>query len=131
MIFRRLIMALAAAAAFATSAAVCVAALAFALYALVEPLVGRAGAAGIVAGAAALLIALVAMGVTLQARRQRRLAAVTRGGNVMERLLAMVREKPVMAISAALGAGFMAIRNPKYLGAAIRAFLDGRAPRRR
>ena len=131
MIFSRLIMALAAAAAFATSAAVCVAALAFALYALVEPQVGRAGAAGTVAGATALLIALVGLAVILKARRKREAAALTRGGNMVERLLALVRDKPVMAVYAALGAGFMAIRNPKYLGAAIRAFLDGRAPRRR
>ena len=44
MIFRRLLMAFVAIAAIATSASVVVVALAFALYALVEPYVGRAGA---------------------------------------------------------------------------------------
>src|SRR5665213_1285019 len=102
---RRLFLTLAAAAAFATSASICVVALAFALYALVEPYVGRAGGAAIVAGAAV--------------------------GGVAERVLRFVREKPVVAISAALGAGFLAVRNPRYLGAAVRAFFEGREiPRR-
>jgi hypothetical protein len=36
-----------------------------------------------------------------------------------------------MAISTALAAGFMAVRNPGYLGAAIRSFIEGREPPRR
>ncbi len=39
-----------------------------------------------------------------------------------------LREKPVVAISAAIGAGFLAVRNPRYLGAAVRSFLEGREP---
>jgi hypothetical protein len=35
------------------------------------------------------------------------------------------RDKPVVAVGAALGAGFLAVRNPKYLGAAIRSFIEG------
>ena len=128
---RRLILALAAAAAFAASAAVCVVALAFALYALVEPYVGRAGAAAIVAAVAALIIAGAALfvGAAAKAKRGRRVPAAV--GGVVERLMRFVREKPVVAISAALAAGFLAVRNPRYLGAAVRAFFEGRdVPRR-
>ena len=128
---RRLFLTLAAAAAFATSASICVVALAFALYALVEPYVGRAGAAAIVAAVAALVVALAALfiGATAKSKRDNRPAAAV--GGVVERVLRFVREKPVVAISAALGAGFLAVRNPRYLGAAVRAFFEGREiPRR-
>ena len=129
---RRLFLTLAAAAAFATSASICVVALAFALYALVEPYLGRAGGAAVVAATAALVVALAALfvGASARSKRDRRPAAAAVGG-VVERVLRFVREKPVLAISAALGAGFLAVRNPRYLGAAVRAFFEGREiPRR-
>jgi len=126
---RRLFLAMAAAAAFSASAAVCVVALAFALYALVAPSVGQAGAAAIVAAAAALLIAAAALVMAASARGKR--AAAQPVGGVRDRLIRFVREKPVMAVSAALGAGFLAVRNPLYLGAALRAFFEGREPPRR
>jgi hypothetical protein len=128
---RRLVLALAAAVAFAASAAVCVVALAFALYALVEPYLGRAGAAAVVAAAFALLMALGAAFAGAAAKRGRDRRPPVLAGRPMERFLRFVREKPVVAISAALGAGFLAIRNPRYLGAALRAFFEGReVPRR-
>ena len=131
MILRRLLLGLAAAAALSASAAVCVVALAFALYALVEPSVGRAGAAAIVAGPPALIIALTAAFIGAAARSKARKQAGA-AGQPVERLMRLVREKPVMAISAALGAGFLAVRNPRYLGAAIRAFFEGeQVPARR
>jgi hypothetical protein len=127
---RRLFLALAAAAAFAASAAVCVVALAFALYALVEPSLGRAGAAATVAASAALVIALAALMMSVAAKAKRGKAPPKMGGP-MDRIVRFVRDKPVVAISAALAAGFLAIRNPRYLGAAMRAFFEGRElPRR-
>ena len=59
-LIRRLTVGLLAAAVLATGASVVVVALAFALYALVTPYVGRAGGAAVVAAAAALLIAAIA-----------------------------------------------------------------------
>jgi hypothetical protein len=126
---RRLFLILAAAAAFAAGAAICVVALAFALYALVQPNVGRAGAAAIVAGVAALLIALAGLFIGLAAKEKPSKAVPP--GSVVDRVIRFVREKPVVAISAALGAGFLAIRNPLYLGAALRAFIEGRETPRR
>ncbi len=127
MIVRRLILALAAAAAVAASAATCVVALAFTLYALVEPLVGRAGAAAILTGATALMVALGAMVLMAMARppRRARPRAATAAG-LADRAVDFVREKPVVAIAGALAVGFLAVRNPGYLGSAVRAFIEGR-----
>ena len=128
MILRRLILGLAGAAAFAASAAVSVVALAFALYALAEPYVGRAGAAAIVVGAAALLMALCAGVILIAARpRRRKPVAAKVAANMVERVLDFIREKPIVAVGTALATGLMAVRDPKYVGAAFRAFVEGRA----
>ncbi len=128
---RRLLLGVIAAAAMAASASVLVVALAFALYALVEPTLGRAGASAAVAGAAALLIGLLAMTIALMAKGKRRKPKLDATGGVVERIFELVRDQPLVAISAALGAGLLALRNPTYLGSAIRAFLDGRPPPKR
>jgi hypothetical protein len=128
---RRLLLGLIAAAAMAASASVLVVALAFALYALVQPYFGPAGAAAAVAGAAALLIGLLGLTIALIARVKRPKPKPHSMGGIVEQILELLREKPVMAISAAIGAGFLAIRNPTYLGSAIRAFLEGRPPPKR
>lgn len=120
---RRLFLGLAAAAAFAAAAAVLVFALAFALYALAEPYAGRAGAAAILAGVTALLMAVTALLIGRAARpRKRDLPASA--GSVVDRAFRFLKDNPAVAISAAVGAGFMAIRNPGYLGSAIRAFVE-------
>ena len=128
---RRLLLGVIAAAAMAASASVLIVALAFALYALVEPTLGRSGAAAVVAGAAALLIALLALTIALISRARRPKPKPDSAGGVLERIFELVRDQPVMAIGAALGAGFLAMRNPTYLGSAIRAFLEGRPPPKR
>jgi len=127
-ILRRIILFLASATALATAAGVIVVALAYGLYALVRPAVGPAGGAAVVAGAAALLIGLLGLVMALAARRPRRRREPE---TMVDRFVEFVRDKPVTAIAAAIAAGLMAVRNPKYLGAAIRAFVEGRdAPRR-
>jgi hypothetical protein len=124
-IFRRILLALMAAATLAAASAVVVVALAFALYALVEPYLGKPGAAATVALVTAILIAFAGMAMALAGRGGPRRAASTLSGGFLERALAFVREKPIVAASAAIAAGLMASRNPKYLGEAIRAFLEG------
>lgn len=124
-------MALAAAAAAAASAMVCVVALAFGLYALLVPSLGRPGAAAIVAASAALLIALIAM--ILGRRPKRKPAKKASGGTAkaLDRALDLLGDKPLAAAVAALAAGFLAIRNPGYLGAVVRAFVDGQEKTKR
>jgi hypothetical protein len=128
---RRLLLGLIAAAAMAASASVLVVALAFALYALAQPYLGAAGAAAAVAGAAAILIGLLGATIALMGRAKRPKPKPHSVGGVVEQIFELVREKPVMAIAAALGAGLMAVRNPTYLGSVIRAFLEGRPPPKR
>jgi hypothetical protein len=129
-IFRRLLFLLAAATMLAVSSGVVVIALAYALFALVRPYVGPAGGAAVVAGAAALLIGLIGLTFALMARRPRRKA--NEPESVTERIVDFVKSKPITAVGGAIAAGILAIRNPGYLGSAIRAFIEGReAPRGR
>ncbi|HUO11417.1 MAG TPA: hypothetical protein VMU37_01550 [Caulobacteraceae bacterium] len=125
MILRRVILFLASATALATAAGVIVVALAYALYALVRPSLGPAGGAAVVAGAAALLIGLLGfvMGRAAKGPRRRR---SREPDALVDRLVDFIRDKPITAIAAAVAAGLMTVRNPKYLGAAIRAFVEGR-----
>jgi hypothetical protein len=124
-IFRRVLLALIAAATFAAAAGVIVVALAFALYALTEPNLGRAGAAAMVALVTAVLIGLAGMVMALAGRGRRPKATPAMSGGVLERAIAFVRQKPIATAAAAIAAGLMASRNPKYLGEALRAFFEG------
>jgi hypothetical protein len=130
-IFRRLLFLLAGATALAVSAGIVVVALAFALYALAEPYVGRAGAAGIVALAAALLIGVLGFGLARSGRRPARKPKPGEPDTITDRIFDFVRSKPVTAIAGAVAAGILAVRNPGYLGSLIRAFVEGREGRGR
>jgi hypothetical protein len=125
-IFRRLLFLLAGATALAVSAGVVVVALAFALYALAEPYVGRAGAAGMVALAAALLIGALGFMLAMSGRRPARKPKPGEPDTITDRIFDFVRSKPVTAIAGAVAAGILAVRNPGYLGSLIRAFVEGR-----
>jgi hypothetical protein len=127
LILGRIGVALAAAAILATSAAIFVVALAFALYALVKPTVGPAGAAAIVAGGAALLVLLVGVALAL-APKPRPVRISSRGKDPLDRAVNFFKDVPVTAIAAAIATGFFAIRNPRYLGVAVRSFLEGSDP---
>ncbi len=128
---RRLGLAMVAIGALAACAGVFIIALAFALYALVRPTVGEAGAAAIVAATAGALIGLAGVGALLARRRKAPKVAVSTLESRAERALAYVKANPLVAIGAALGVGFLTIRDPKYLGGAIRGFLDGKEPPKR
>jgi hypothetical protein len=128
-ILRRILLALAGVTALAVSAGVIVVALAYALYALVKPAIGPAGGAAVVAGAAAMLIGLIGVMLTRMARPPKRRRAEPQ--SLIDRVVEFVRDKPVTSIAAAVAAGLVAVRNPKYLGAVMRAFVEGREPPRR
>jgi hypothetical protein len=127
LVLRRIGLGLVAAAVLATSTAIFLAALAFALFAWVRPQLGPAGAAAVVAGAAAATLFLVGVALAL-AGRPNTPKLVPKGNDPLARIGNFLKEKPVTAIAAAVGVGFLAIRNPKYLGVAARAFLEGRQP---
>jgi hypothetical protein len=130
LVLRQVGLGLAAASILATSAAIFVAALALALFALVRPQLGPAGAAAVVAAAAAALM-FVAGAALAVAGRPRAPRVVPKGKDPFARVVNFLKEQPVTAIMAAIGVGFLAVRNPKYLGVATRAFLEGREPPRR
>ncbi len=123
---RRILLYLAATMAFAVSAGIVVVALAFALYALVKPYVGQAGAAAIVAGAAALLIALIGLILSNAGKPPKKKPGEPQ--TFMERIVEFVRDKPVVAIVGSVVAGLMAVRNPGYLGSVLRSFMEGHEP---
>jgi hypothetical protein len=128
-IFRRILFLVAAITALAVSAGVLVVSLAYALFALVKPYVGAAGGAAVVAGATCVLIALLGLSLTFAGRPPKRIAHTPE--RIIDRVADFVRAKPVTAVAAAVATGLMAVRNPKYLGEAVRAFVEGRAPPRR
>lgn len=132
MIYRRLLLAMVAAVTMVACVGVILTSLAVALFALVEPFVGAAGAGSIVALAAALPAAILAAllwvrasgGLSApQAQRPRE----GQSAGVGARLYALIKERPILSGSVAVGIGLVALLQPRYVGAAARAFLDGRA----
>jgi hypothetical protein len=116
--FDRAKLAVTATAALAAAAMVAVFAAGFALYALIEPAVGRAGAAAIVSLAAALAIALFALAAALRAQTQRREAEHIRA-DLMDELPAnlgdLARDRPLLTVTAAAIVGVLAARHPALL----------------
>jgi hypothetical protein len=125
-ILRKVIFALVGAAMIAASAAVMVVAGAMALYGLLKPYLGGAGAAATIVLAAALL--LLAVGMLLE----RGLLKPGRKGrhgpedeqDLLQKLIGMAQEKPMIAAGALIGAIFLAIRNPALTAVVVKAFLD-------
>lgn len=128
----RTLMALAAAAAIAAAAAVGVFSAFFALYALVEPRLGAPGAAAVVAASAAILVALAGF---IAARKvegdKRHMAASAPDATLVDTILSLVRERPLLASGAAVAAGIYALRNPQLIAAVLRAFMDKPSPPKR
>lgn len=121
----RTLMALAAAAAIAAAAAVGVFSAFFALYALVEPQLGAPGAAAVVAASAAILVALAGFIAARKVEGDRREATTaTPDATMVDTILSLVRERPLLASGAAVAAGIYALRNPQLIAAVLRAFMD-------
>lgn len=124
--FEKTVMTLAAAAAIAAAAAVAVVALAFAFYQLLLPHVGPAGAA-----AALALVVVVVLGVL-------GLLAAMRAGagrhhppqpgpadmGLVEKIIDIVRDRPMLSAGAALAAGIFALRNPAFMSALVKGFME-------
>ena len=118
-------MAVAAAAAIAAAAAVGVFSAFFALYALVEPHLGAPGAAAVVAASAAILVALAGLIAARKADGDKRsMAAAAPDATMVDTILSLVRERPILASGAAVAAGLYALRNPQLIAAVLRAFVD-------
>ncbi len=129
----RTLMALAAAAAIAAAAAVGVVSAFFALYALVEPQLGAPGAAAVVSASAAVLVAVAGYIAArkVDGDRRRNTAQSTPDATLVDTILSLVRERPLLASGAAVAAGIYALRNPQLIAAVLRAFMDKPSPPKR
>jgi protein-S-isoprenylcysteine O-methyltransferase Ste14 len=128
--FEKTLMTLAAAAAIAAAAAVSVVALAFAFYQVMQQWVGPAGAAASVAGAFALFVfaaGLIAANKAGAGRRREQAVPVDNG--LVNTLIGIVRDRPILSAGAAVAAGIFALRNPAFLSAVVQGFMDSQRKR--
>ena len=133
MIIRKIILALVAAAAILAASGVMVVAAAYALFALAREYLGPAGAAGVVCAAAAVLIGLVGLIAALQARRlgrkvQKHSGAGGGGEGVLDQLIGLARERPIVSTGALVAAAALALRNPVALAGVVRMLLSNKRP---
>lgn len=129
MILRRLILLAAMVGALAVSAVTVLSAALFALHALFERWLGSAGAWAVIFGLFALVLGAAALVARSMARKKGRMKPGA-GPDVtimdlVDRFAEMVRDKPVAAVSAAVGAGVLAVRDPGRLASAVRRFAAG------
>jgi hypothetical protein len=128
----RLLLAVCGAAALAAASGVLVVALCLALFAVLEPVIGPAGAAAAVA--AACLVVLASAGLTLMflsLGRSRR-APAPEPGDLGASLMDLAGRRPLMAMfgAAAIAAlGVAALRNPRTASGLISLVLGLRRPR--
>lgn len=120
--------------ALATATVVAILAVAFALFAELEPVVTSAGAAAIVAGVFALTVAVVALVVAGGGKRHHHSEEDHFSGSgdfgLVERLFDMARQRPLLSVGAAIAAGIIAIRNPALVATIAAAFIDRPKPKK-
>lgn len=123
-ILRKVIIAVVGAAMLGASAAVMVVAAALAIYGLLKPYIGGPGAAAAIALIAAVL--MLAVGLVLERRllRSGRKPTPQDEQDLMQKVIGMAQEKPLIALGALIGAIFLAIRNPALTAVVVKAFLD-------
>lgn len=133
-LLRRLFLIVAAVGAIGAAAAVTVFASAFAVYAALRPFLGPPFAAAAVVGIFAL--AAIVIAVTLARLATRGLAGELNADEALDilgRISALVRDRPIVSALVALVLGVTLIRSPKSIGEVARAFfetLGGDPPRR-
>jgi hypothetical protein len=120
------LMAVAAAAAIAAAAAVSAVAAAFALFAAMAPLVGAPWSAAIVSGAFAALVLVAGLIARSRAGGRERRHEAAPDASLVQKVVEMAKDHPLMATGVALGAGVYALRNPKLVAAVVAAFMEGR-----
>lgn len=112
--------------ALAACLGVALVALVFALHALLEPLLGAAGATAAVIALAALAIAAGGLAAQLMLRPRRARVGGQPTTALVDRVLIFVRDRPVVSMAGAVGAGAVVIANPLFVARLARAFLARR-----
>lgn len=123
-IIRKIIISLIAGAMLAVSAGVLVVSAAFAVFGLLKAWVGPPGAAALTALAAAILMAVVAFSFEAWAQSAKSGKAPESEKDLVQRLIAMVQERPILSAGALAGVVALAIRNPALVAIVVKAFLD-------
>ncbi len=118
--FRRLLLAIIAVGALVSSLAAVVFCVGLALYALVEPHVGPAGAAAVIFASVAAVIA-VAGSIAVLVLRPAPSTRASAGGTASERLLVFVKARPVVSVCAGAALAALAIARPRAAAVAVRA----------
>jgi len=122
-VIKKAVLAVAALAFMAAAIVAAVAAATFALYALLRPELGPPLAAAVVALVFAVIAAVVALVLTRRARGPRHDEAEP---SLMERVMGMARERPVLAAGGALAAALIALKNPQVVASIVSAVLAAR-----
>jgi len=127
---RRVLRLVAAIAAIAAAVAVVVVAAALALYAVVKPYLGDVGAAGTVAGVFALLAVILAWIASRNVAPKAKARSKGDDQSVIDRVIVMAKERPMVALGAAAVAATVLIRNPAVITAVVSAFVAGNAAKK-
>jgi len=117
----------AAAGATLAAAGVFIVALAYAEFALARDYLSPAGAAAAVAGTVALIMAVVALILVAKTNWKKPVPEPSLGEKAAE----FIKRKPIVAAAAALGGGFLALRNPALVTTLVMSFLAPAPPKKR
>jgi cobalamin synthase len=125
-LIKRIVFMTAAAAAFAAAAAVCVVALAYALFAVSRDYLNPAGSAAVVAAAFAVVLAIGGIALSMKGKPKPAPEA-----SPVERLVALAREKPLIAAAAAVAGAVVLVRNPGMVATLVMGLMAPKPDRRR
>lgn len=125
MFFRKFVGLIAAFAAIAAAAVVCMIALSFAIYAGLRDIIGPAWSSAAVAGIVALIALIIAFVVTRKARPK---PVKGDSQNLTAKLIELARERPLVALGAVGAAAAIMVRNPRILTAIVTAVFASRPP---
>jgi hypothetical protein len=123
-LLRKLAFGLVAATVLAVAAGVLVVSAAYALFALLRDMLGPSWAAAAVALAAAVLIGLVGLVFVGLAKTPKRRPGAADDQDLLQKVIAMARERPIVSAGALIGFVTMAIRNPALIAIVMKVFLD-------
>ena len=123
-VLRKVIIAVIGAAMLGASAAVMVVAAAMAVYGLIRPYLGSPGAAAVIVVIAGLLMLIVGLILERWILKPGHKVKPEEEQDLLQRLIGMAQDKPLIAVGALIGAIFLAIRNPALTAVVVKAFLD-------
>lgn len=126
-VFNKALAYVAAAASVAAAVGVIIVALAYAEFALALEYVSAAASAAIVAATVALCMGIVAVIMVARSERKKAVPEPTLGEKAAE----FIKRKPIVAVVAALGGGFIAMRNPALVASLVMSFLAPAPPKKR